>query len=237
MTAPAASASTAAERFGRLTADDLPEPPDWCPPIPAADDPGVWAPVLDPSPEPLVDAEDRFLWLNAYQPIYPAASPGRLLIRATVADRLARAQAALPAGYGLAVFDAWRPLGLQQALHADAYAADPDLPDGFVAPPTTDPVAPPHLTGGAVDVTLTWRGRPLALGTAFDDFTDAAHTASLEPIPGRARGLRRLLHWCLTNHSFVNHPQEWWHWEWGTGIWAAAVGHPPLYGPAAPGSR
>ena len=233
MTAPSA-VTAAGELYGHLTSDDLPEPPGWCPPIPTAVGPDIFPPVADPSPEPLVDAADRFMWLNAYQPVYPAAAPGRLRVRATVADQLTRAQAALPAGYGLAVFDAWRPLGLQQALYDDAYA-NPNLPEVFVAPPSTDPAfPPPHLTGGAVDVTLTWRGRPLALGTAFDDFTNAAHTAALETTPGRARGLRRLLRWALTNHSFVNHPQEWWHWEWGTGSWAAAVGHPPLYGPAEP---
>lgn len=150
-----AAVSAAGDQYGHLTSDDLPEPPGWCPPIPTAADPDTGPPVVDPSPEPLVDAADRFLWLNAYQPVYPAAAPGRLWVRATVADQLTRAQAALPAGYGLAVFDAWRPLGLQQALYDDAYA-NPDLPDGFVAPPSADPAfPPPHLTGGAVDVTLT----------------------------------------------------------------------------------
>lgn len=227
--------ATATGLYGHLPADDLPEPPGWCPPIPEHPDTGPDPqPVVGPSPEPLIDAADRFLWVNAYEPVYPAAAPGRLWVRAAVADRLARAEAALPAGYKIAVFDAWRPLALQQALYDDAHT-NPDLPEGFVALPSTDPAfPPPHLTGGAVDVTLTWQGQPLALGTVFDDFTTAAHTASLETAPGRARGLRRLLHWALANHSFVNHPQEWWHWEWGTAAWAATVPHRPLYGPAEP---
>lgn len=72
-----AAVSAAGDQYGHLTSDDLPEPPGWCPPIPTAADPDTGPPVVDPSPEPLVDAADRFLWLNAYQPVYPAAAPGR----------------------------------------------------------------------------------------------------------------------------------------------------------------
>ncbi len=90
MTAPSA-VTAAGELYGHLTSADLPEPPGWCPPIPTAVGPDIFPPVADPSPEPLVDAADRFMWLNAYQPVYPAAAPGRLWVRATVAEQLTRA--------------------------------------------------------------------------------------------------------------------------------------------------
>ena len=146
--------------------------------------------------------------------------------------RLALAAATLPSGYGLAVFDAWRPLVLQQALYEAAYA-DPTLPPGFVSEPSTDPATPPpHLTGGTLDVTLTHRGAALALGTDFDDFTAAAHTAFFEKTPGSVREHRRLLYWAMATAGFVVIDCEWWHFEYGTRRWAALTGSTPLFGAA-----
>lgn len=153
-------------------------------------------------------------------------------VRSGVADRLRAAADSLPDDFGLAVFDAWRPLSLQRALYDAAYT-DPSLPAGFVAAPSTDPTTPPpHLTGGTVDVTLTWQQYPLALGSSFDDFTDAAHAASCEPFPGRARDLRRLLHATMRHHGFIVLDREWWHYEIGTRRWAAITGAPAWYGAA-----
>jgi hypothetical protein len=72
----------------------------------------------------------------------------------------------LPRGFGLAVFDAWRPLALFTA------EGDP----------------PPHLTGGAVDLTLSWQGTPLALGTGFDDFSSRAAADVFEKYQGYVGG-------------------------------------------------
>lgn len=156
-------------------------------------------------------------------------------LRADVLARLHGAAATLPPGFGLAVFDGWRPLSLQRELfeaigpNSDPAAEDP------VAPPSDNPAAPPpHLTGGAVDLTLTWHGIPLALGTAFDEFTRLAMTAAFEDLAGPVRTLRRLLYHGLRRQGFVVLAEEWWHFEFGTRLWSVLTGQPARYGPAAP---
>ena len=64
-----------------------------------------------------------------------------------------------------------------------------------MTPPSRSHLAPPpHLTGGAVDLTLgDGDGRPLDLGTDFDAFVPEAGARALEGIPGQARDLRRTL--------------------------------------------
>lgn len=153
-------------------------------------------------------------------------------VREGVAQRLELAARLLPARYGLAVFDAWRPLQLQSDLFQEAYL-DPELPEGFVEMPSDDPATPPpHLTGGAVDLTLTFNGHTLYLGTEFDAFCDDAHTAAFEDTPNWVQAARRVLFWTMREAGFVVAQNEWWHYEYGTRRWAAIKGLEPLYGPA-----
>ena len=179
-------------------------------------------------------AHDRVQVMSLYwRAGWRHARPGAL-VRAGVADRLYDVADALPPRLGLAVFDAWRPLELQQEIYDVAYA-DASLPPGFVTPPSADPAAPPpHLTGGTVDLTLTLDGVPLALGTTFDDFTDDARADSFEATPGQVRDLRRLLFHAMATVEFVVIDCEWWHFEYGTRRWSAITGGTPMYGPAAP---
>lgn len=171
---------------------------------------------------------------------FPFAVTGTYL-RAEAALRLTAAATTLPEPFGLAVFDGWRDPRLQQFLYDRAYA-EPGLPPGFVAPPTGDPARPtPHSTGGTVDLTLTFGGQPLALGTDFDEFTVRAFTGALEGSarvaqagPGGeadvlARDLRRLLYRVMSEVGFVVLAREWWHFEYGTRLWAAVTGEEPLY--------
>ena len=151
-----------------------------------------------------------------------------VVARRGVVDRLRTAAATLPANYGLCVLDAWRPLSLQAALHAQA-------PAGFKCAPNDDPaLPPPHLSGGAVDITLTWDGQPLALGTEFDVYGDDAWTAAFEETPGLIRELRRLLFWSMRGAGFVVLDCEWYHFEHGTPRWAALTGEDAVYAAVAP---
>ncbi len=155
-------------------------------------------------------------------------------LRASVLERLAGAAAGLPEGWGLCVFDAWRPLNLQAELYDAAYG-DPALPPGFVSVPDTDPsTPPPHLTGGTVDVSLTFDGTPLGLGGGFDDFTSGARADAFEAKACPERELRRLLYWTMRAQGFAVLDCEWWHFEYGTRRWAAITGNAPLFGPAEP---
>lgn len=165
---------------------------------------------------------------------WPFARAGAYL-RERALHRLGAAAAALPAGFGVAVWDAWRDPRLQECLHDAAYS-DPNLPPGFVSPPSTDPQRPPpHATGGTVDLTLTWHHVPLALGTQFDAFVPDAHAGALESVTddepaALSRNLRRLLRARMVAAGFVQLNCEWWHFEYGTRLWAAVRGEPVQYG-------
>jgi len=205
--------------------------PESLPALPALQDP-VPASVTHPDADPLVPVHHRRVRVlsNYWHAGWDHALPTTWL-RAEAMERLGRAADSLPSRLGLAVFDAWRPLGLQAELYAAAYD-EPGLPAGYVAEPIADPATPPpHLTGGTVDLTLTLDGTPLALGTGFDDFSVRATTASLEMEAGPARDLRRLLYRAMRDCGFVVLHCEWWHFEYGTRRWGAILGHAPRYGP------
>ncbi|MFI0432253.1 MAG: M15 family metallopeptidase [Candidatus Nanopelagicales bacterium] len=183
--------------------------------------------------EPLVEVDTRLIGnVDVYaRSSFPHTAAGAFL-RLGAAQRLVSVAAQLPQPWGLAVFDAWRDPGLQSFLYHRAYD-EPGLPPGFVSPPSPDPrTPPPHATGGTVDLTLTFEGQPLALGTDFDEFTLDAFTASLEAQPGVARDLRRVLYRLMADQGFVVLAREWWHFEYGTRLWATVKGRPALY-PAA----
>jgi len=194
-------------------------------------------PVLDPIDEPMVRVEHQRIrtLCNYWHAGWSHAVPGTWL-RQSVADRLAAVADGLPPRWGLAVFDAWRPIELQKQMYEAAYA-DPDsgIEPGFLAFPSEDPARPPpHLTGGTVDVTLTYDWLPLALGCGFDDTTAAAHADRFERTPGVDRELRRLLFWAMRAEGFVVFAGEWWHFEHGTSRWSLVTGAPPRYGPTTP---
>jgi len=219
--------------------------PAWFEPITpiAMDDTDDFALVDVPGPadnEPLVIIEHpRIECLSSY---WRKGLPGTVehtYVRSQVARRLDAVADALPHRFGLAVFDAWRPLALQTLLYDTVAGAS----EGYLSVPSTDPrTPPPHTTGGTVDVTVSFDGHPLSLGTAFDDFTDLAHPHSLEdpavitslgsdgPV---ARDLRRMLHHLMSDAGFVVYPMEWWHFEYGTRRWSFHHAMAPMYGPAA----
>lgn len=191
--------------------------------------------VDQPRDEPLVPVAHRRIRLlcNYWHAGWDHARPDTML-RSGVVQRLVQAVESLPPRWGFAIFDAWRPLSLQTELYESAYS-DPDLPPGFLAAPSTDPATPPpHLTGGAVDLTLTLDGVALALGSGFDDTSQAAEAAHLESRPGPARDGRRLLYWTMADAGFIVFDGEWWHFEHGTTRWAGVTGGVSVYGPASP---
>ena len=188
--------------------------------------------VVNPVDEPLVwVAHPRIAVLGNYLVAGWKHAQEGCQLRASVADRLYRVADGLPKRWSLAVFDGWRPLELQAELYDTAYA-DPNLPPGFFAEPAHDPTTPPpHLTGGAVDLTLAVDKVPLAPGTGFDDLSALARADALEETDGPDRAVRRLLYWSMHDAGFVVYDGEWWHFEFGTCRWAALTGSTPLFGP------
>lgn len=227
-------ASTAPDRL----VVPLPSQQDWrdgLPPL-TATDLTDFPPAPEPQPGDLVPvAHPRIRTLCAYwHEGWPFAVPVAM-VRPDVAVRLDSAVDSLPDGFGLAVWDAWRDPRLQAVLHDTVYQ-NPDLAPGFVALPDPDPTrCPPHASGGTVDLTLTWQQQPLSLGTRFDAFVPEAAATALEPDgPDLLRDLRRLLARAMSGSGFVVHPQEWWHWEYGTRMHSAVTRQAVRYGHTSP---
>ena len=197
--------------------------PGSTPPIPVPPVVDDGAIVIIECGEPLV-AVTSIGCVNGYRAVGWVGTDDVVRLRARVIEKLRAVEAALPGGFGLAIYDGWRSPVTVRALYEHYYGTDSTLEPGFLADPDDETVAPPHQTGGAVDLTLAWKGTPLSLGTAFDDFTPRAHLRALENEPGLARDLRRLLHHALGAEGFVPFDQEWWHYSWGDQAWAAATG-------------
>ncbi|CBJ79545.1 putative D-alanyl-D-alanine dipeptidase [Xenorhabdus bovienii str. Jollieti] len=175
-------------------------------------------------------------------------------VRENVARKLVIASQLLPPHLGLLVLDGWRSRETQQALQeqtqikiADQYRhlsveEQKALLQQFVAPaPTEQHQISPHLTGGSVDVTLfdVASGKPLFLGTEFDEVTELSYTAALEKEPEKnmpAILYRRLLYNAMIQVGFTNLPTEWWHYDYGNSLWAFYKNDIAIYG-AVDGTR
>lgn len=201
--------------FAELT-DPLPAPTS----IPSRRQPCLYLqePLVPVSGIPNVDAYSR---LGILPPRFPT-------LRASAQERLHRARSQLNPPFDLVVLDGSRTL-LEQ-LSLVHYYGSGSSEDGFVAGTGRSLIRPPHVTGGAVDITLSWERVPLALGTDFDDFSDLARLDAFEGQPSEIRELRRILGSCLAGAGFVPYALEWWHWSFGDDVWGFAKGKPSLYG-------
>jgi len=130
--------------------------------------------------------------------LYPVA---RCKLRRAVAERLARAAKLLRAhDRRLLVWDCYRPSSIQAAL----WKLVPD--ERYVANPKQGSV---HSRGAAIDVGLADRdGKPVALPTRFDEFSDAAHRDHTAHDPEARR-----LDAAMRAAGFVGLPTEWWHYD------------------------
>jgi D-alanyl-D-alanine dipeptidase len=171
-------------------------------------------------------------------------APTGQLVRASLARRLERADAALPRGIRLRVVEGHRSPADQRAIVA-AYSAElralhGDVPDEELRRLTSRFVAPlevaPHVAGAAVDLTLVdVCGDELDLGTPIDatpEQSDGRCYFAALGIGADPRAHRDLLARVLGDAGLVNYPTEWWHWSYGDRYWALATGAPAaLYGP------
>ncbi|HWT11502.1 MAG TPA: M15 family metallopeptidase [Allosphingosinicella sp.] len=197
-----------------------------------------------------------------YAPI-PGSVAG-LWVREGVAERLAGVDRRLgEEGLGLWLFDAWRPDRVQAYFHdvwmpAELRRRRPGLDEdrlraevsSYWSAPTTDRASPaPHLTGGAVDLSICWvdTAERLWMGSIFDDVSAIAHVDHFERnrsgdrlalSDDEARSNRRLLYWLMVEAGFCSNPTEWWHYSHGDQMWARLTGaEAALYGAAAAPTR
>ena len=225
------------------------------------DDPRGAAPLAELRDHGIAGANAYWIGVPPYGARVPGAVPD-LLLRAPLVERLARVDAWLRAqGLHLWVFDAWRPIAVQnhfhdhwmpnrlRALHpgwdAARVAAETErywargAPGGVIDPHSP----PPHATGAAVDLTIRRDdGAELFMGTIFDDVSEASNTDAFEAEPEglaishrEARANRRLLYWAMAEEGFVNNPTEWWHFSLGDQMWARITGERAAHYSVAPG--
>ncbi|MCG8509166.1 MAG: D-alanyl-D-alanine dipeptidase [Rhodospirillales bacterium] len=119
--------------------------------------------------------------------------------------RLRRAvELAAAQGYGLRIFDGFRPSEAQWVLWN--HTPDPD----FLADPRR---GSPHSKGAAVDLTLMdGDGRDLDMGTAFDAFTPLSHHGNRD-ISRAAQTNRSILLGIMTAAGWDFYSKEWWHYQ------------------------
>lgn len=217
--------------------------------IPLVNAPEVYTP-LAPTGSPFVelcDGEEFDVKMQYVRLGMEHAVPS-CYVRKEVFHRLQQAQAALPDGLKLRIWDTWRPFALQLELYntyrqtiitknrLDKLSLEEQAAEiqKFVSYPTEDRNIPPvHTTGGAVDVTLVDAcGHELPMGTPFDAFGPETATAYFESTSQDAptvRDNRRILYHCMTGAGFTNLPSEWWHFDYGNRFWAYYTGNPAIY--------
>jgi D-alanyl-D-alanine dipeptidase len=107
-------------------------------------------------------------------------------------------------GYGIKVFDCFRPRPYQQRL----WDIVPD--PSYVTPPEKGSM---HSRGLAVDLTIVDKnGKELDMGTEFDFFGEEAHHDYSE-FPASIQKNRVLIKKVLELHGFSSIRTEWWHYS------------------------
>lgn len=140
----------------------------------------------------------------ARRPLYPANMP--CLLRTSTVERLRKAQATLRSqGYGLRIWDAWRPTEVQERLYsAGGYTGmflDPRV--GWSR----------HCGGVSIDATLVdSHGIEQRMPTYFDDSLSRASTQYRGNDPVVARNLN-ILHSAMKSAGLVPLTDEWWHFD------------------------
>lgn len=128
-------------------------------------------------------------------------------LRSAPARALAAVQQELSLqGYGLKIFDAYRPYAITvkfwELVKDERYVANPSKGSG-------------HNRGLAVDLTLVVleSGKELDMGTGFDNFSDSAHQ-NFTGLTAIALKNRQLLKSIMVKHGFAPLETEWWHYYW-----------------------
>jgi D-alanyl-D-alanine dipeptidase len=139
----------------------------------------------------------------------PGYLANRAYLRREAAASLARVQRTLrDRGLGIKIFDAYRPVRATLAMVDWTERVNrPDLlKDGYIASRSR------HNLGLAIDLTLIdfTTGRELEMGTPFDTFSSAAHTANAS---GEVAANRQALKSAMEREGFMNYDQEWWHFS------------------------
>ena len=144
----------------------------------------------------------------------------RAFLQKDVALRLSNCQdylSRIKPGYKLLIYDALRPVSVQQKMW-DAMDSLPPVERGkYVSNPKNRSL---HNLGAAVDLTICDEfGNPLDMGTKYDDFREIAypelekHFLKTGELTNRHLENRELLRKVMRKEAFHNIPTEWWHFN------------------------
>jgi D-alanyl-D-alanine dipeptidase/kynurenine formamidase len=158
--------------------------------------------------DPTIRLDIRYATANNLvgRPVY---SEARAFLQRPAAEALVRVNRALKEkGYGLVVFDGYRPWSVTKAF----WDATPDDKKMFVANPKN---GSRHNRGCAADVSLydLATGREADMGGAYDEMSERSY-----PTYGNAskdaQARRELLSGLMEREGFSIYPAEWWHFDY-----------------------
>ena len=174
--------------------------------------------IEEVNPKILVDLKyattDNFMKMKLYARINKA------FLQRDVALRLSNCQdylSKLKPGYTLLIYDAVRPVSVQQKMW-DALDSIPPKDRGkFVSNPTNRSL---HNLGAAVDLTIcNENGTPLDMGANYDDIRKIAYPElesyflKIGELTKQQIENRELLRKVMRKEGFRNIPTEWWHFN------------------------
>lgn len=140
------------------------------------------------------------------RPVYTEA---RAFLQRPAAEALLRVNRKLRRmGYGLAIFDAYRPWSVTKIF----WDSTPAEKRAFVADPSQ---GSRHNRGCAVDLTLfdLRTGREVPMPSDFDDFSERAHPNYKGGTKEEQRN-RDLLRKMMESEGFTVYENEWWHFDY-----------------------
>jgi D-alanyl-D-alanine dipeptidase len=133
----------------------------------------------------------------------------RAFLQHPAAEALVRINQSLrKQGYGLVVFDGYRPWSVTKVFW-DATPADKKI---FVADPSK---GSRHNRGCAIDLSLfdLKTGLQVKMPSEYDEMTERSHI-NYECATAEAKGLRELLRAAMLAEGFAVYEPEWWHYDY-----------------------
>ena len=142
------------------------------------------------------------------RPMYRQA---RAFLQRPAAEALVRAHQNLkPKGYGIVVFDGYRPWSVTKAFWDAATPEQRKIE--FVANPQK---GSKHNRGCAADISLydLKTGREVEMPSGYDEFSERAYP-NYSGGTAEARARRDLLRETMEAEGFTVYPAEWWHFDY-----------------------
>lgn len=158
--------------------------------------------------DPTIRLDIRYATSNNFlgRPVYEQA---RAFMQRPAAEALARVNRALrKKGYGLVVFDGYRPWSVTKAF----WDATPEDKKEFVADPAK---GSRHNRGCAVDLSIfdLKTGKIVTMPSGYDEMTERSHI-NYQGGTDESRRLRDLLREAMEAEGFMVFEPEWWHYDY-----------------------